>query len=199
MSATPLNLNESNDGMTLLNSQPQSQPQPQPQQMQMQMQMQPSVQPPPPQQQNVEYSAEIPKEEKNNNINNKQNTTMDATPLADIMGSPEVMDQPPQMMVAQDPRMMAPVQAPAPAPAAQQQTPQQAKTNPLNLTDEQMQALFVGVCAIIAFSKPVQDKLANFIPQFVTDDGHRSTAGMVVTGLVAALVFYFGQRMVLNK
>lgn len=175
MSATPLNLNESTDGMTFIN-------QPQPQQQ------------PPPQ---TEYSAEIPKEEKNNN-SNKQNTQMDSTPLADIMPVNEVMMEPPQ---AQDPRM---VQATAPQvmmqPQAQPQAQAQAsKQNPLNLTDEQMEALFVGVCAMIAFSRPVQDKLANFVPQFVGDDGARSTAGMAVTGLVAAAVFYFGQRMVLQR
>lgn len=180
MSATPLNLNESTDGMTFINQTP----------------------PPPPPQQQIDYSAEIPKEEKNiNNINNKQNTQMDSTPLADIMPVNEVMMEPPQ---AQDPRMVqaaAPQVMMQPQPQAQSQTPpaQAQKQNPLNLTDEQMEALFVGVCAIIAFSKPVQDKLANFVPQFVGDDGARSTAGMAMTGLVAALVFYFGQRMVFQR
>ena len=142
----------------------------------------------------VEYSAEMPKEEKNNNNSNNQET-MDSTPLADILPSNEVMDMSPQ-----DPRM---VQAPQAQIAPQQvqasPQPQTQKTNPLNLTDEQMESLFVGICAVIAFSRPVQDKLANFIPQFVGDDGARSTTGLAVTGLVAALVFYFGQRMVLNQ
>jgi hypothetical protein len=187
MSATPLNLNESTDGMTFIN-QTSSSPPPPPQPPQQQQ---------PPQQ--IDYSAEITKEE--NNINNKQNTQMDSTPLADIMPVNEVMMEPPQ---AQDPRMIqaaAPQVMMQPQPQAQSQTPpaQAQKQNPLNLTDEQMEALFVGVCAIIAFSKPVQDKLANFVPQFVGDDGARSTAGVAVTGLVAALVFYFGQRMVFQR
>ena len=178
MSATPLNLNESNEGMTFINQKP---PEPQDQA------------PPAP----IEYSAEMSKEEKNNNSNNQE--TMDSTPLADILPSNEVMDMSPQdpRMVQAQPQMMAQAQ-----PAVQQQAqapPQPQKTNPLNLTDEQMEALFVGVCAIIAFSRPVQDKLANFIPQFVGDDGARSTTGLAVTGLVAAAVFYFGQRMVLNQ
>lgn len=174
MSATPLNLNESNEGMTFINQKP----------------PEPSAQ--------IEYSAEMPKEEKNNNNSNNQET-MDSTPLADILPSNEVMDMSPQdpRMVQAQPQMMAQAQ---PAPQqAQAPPPQPQKTNPLNLTDEQMEALFVGVCAIIAFSRPVQDKLANFIPQFVGDDGSRSTTGLAVTGLVAALVFYFGNRMVFNQ
>lgn len=173
MSATPLNLNESNEGMTFINQKPPEPPAP------------------------IEYSAEMPKEEKNNNNSNNQET-MDSTPLADILPSNEVMDMSPQdpRMVQAPPQMMAQAQ---PVPQQAQAPPQPQKTNPLNLTDEQMEALFVGVCAVIAFSRPVQDKLANFIPQFVGDDGARSTTGLAVTGLVAALVFYFGNRMVLNQ
>ena len=192
--ATPLNLNESNEGMTFLTQQTHP---PAPQQQQQQL----------PPDTNLSYSAEIPTEQKNNN-SNKQNT-MDSTPLADIMASNEVMEP----MVAQDPRMIGPsVLPPVNAQAAMQQQVQTQNgngngngngkaggNNPMNLTDEQMQALFVGICAIIAFSPPVQDKLANFIPQFVGEDGGRSTAGIAVTGLVAAAVFYFGQRMVLNR
>jgi hypothetical protein len=177
--ATPLNLNESTEGMTFI-EQPQPQPEP------------------------VKYSAEIIKEEKNNNSNIKNNT-MDSTPLADIMGPPVANE--PMMMMAEDPRMIqSPVQAAAapppiqfPQPQQQQQQQQQQKTNSFNLSDEQIQALFVGACAIIAFSKPIQDKLANLVPRFVGDDGARSTTGLAVTGLIAALVFYFGQRMIVNQ
>jgi len=195
--ATPLNLNESNEGMTFLTQQ-----------------THPPISQPPQQKTvsdtNLSYSAEIPTEQKNNN-SNKQNT-MDSTPLADIMSSNEVMEP----MVAQDPRMIGPsVLPPVNAQAAmqvQQVQPQNGNgngnanananantNNPMNLTNEQMQALFVGICAMIAFSRPVQEKLSNFVPQFVGEDGGRSTAGMAVTGLVAAVVFYFGHRMILNR
>ena len=109
------------------------------------------------------------------------------------------------MMMAEDPRMIqSPVQAaaappPIQFPQQQQQQQQQQKTNSFNLSNEQIQALFVGACAIIAFSKPIQDKLANLVPRFVGDDGARSTTGLAVTGLIAALVFYFGQRMIVNQ
>ena len=139
-------------------------------------------------------------------VNNIKKTKMDSTPLSDIMGN-EVVDG--GMMMGgppQDPRMMAaqPMVQPQMMMQQQQQQPQQQATappskNPMNLTDEQVQALFVGVCAIIAFSRPVQDKLANFVPQFVGENGNRSTVGIAVTGLVATLAFYFGQRFVIRN
>lgn len=122
---------------------------------------------------------------------------MDSTPLSDIMTSQEVMEQQPMMappqstMMAQQPMMMAPQQAPAQA----QQLPSK---NPFNLTDEQMQALVVAVCAAIAFSEPVQAKLGSTIPQFLAESGNRSMVGLLISGLVAAILFYFGQRTVMK-
>jgi len=127
--------------------------------------------------------------------------TMDSTPLADIMNGQEVMDGGNMVGPPQDPRMMAaqPQMMQAAQAAPQQQAVQAPPSkNPMNLTDEQVQALFVGVCAVLAFSRPVQDKLANFVPQFVGDNGARSTAGLAVTAMVAAAIFYFGQRVVLR-
>ena len=149
--------------------------------------------PPPP--------AENKQEEKNISNNNKE--TMDsATPIDEVMGLNDMSNAP----IAQDPRMapqmstgqaqQLPV-APAQQPAAA--TPQQASKNPLNLTDEQMEALIVGVVAVVAFSKPVQEKLAQMIPQFMNENGSRSTVGMVLSGLVAALVYFFTQRFVLKR
>lgn len=123
---------------------------------------------------------------------------MDSTPLSDIMTSQEVMEQQPMMappqstMMAQQPMMMAPQQQ---APAQAQQLPSK---NPFNLTDEQMQALVVAVCAAIAFSEPVQAKLGSTIPQFLAESGNRSMVGLLISGLVAAILFYFGQRTVMK-
>ena len=123
---------------------------------------------------------------------------MDSTPLSDIMTSQEVMEQQPMMappqptMMAQQPMMVAPQQQ---APAQAQQLPSK---NPFNLTDEQMQALVVAVCAAIAFSEPVQAKLGSTIPQFLAESGNRSMVGLLISGLVAAILFYFGQRAVMK-
>lgn len=126
---------------------------------------------------------------------------MDSTPLSDIMTSQEVMEQQPMMpppqstMMAQQPMMMAPQQQ---VPAqAQQQAPLPSK-NPFNLTDEQLQALVVAVCAAIAFSEPVQARLGSTIPQFLAESGNRSMVGLLISGLVAAILFYFGQRSVVK-
>jgi hypothetical protein len=112
---------------------------------------------------------------------------MDSTPLDDIMmGEPPMMD--PRMQQA--PPMMQP---PSAAPAAPSK-----KANPMNLTDDQMQALIVAVATAAAISKPVQEKLAGTIPQFLNAQGGRSMVGLASTGLVAALLFYVARKYVLT-
>lgn len=125
---------------------------------------------------------------------NKQ--TMDSTSISDIMGQPEAPLEPP--MMAQDPRMTQ-MQMQTPMMQAQQQPTQRSdkkpeNKNPFNLTDEQFQALVVAVCTAIAISKPVQEKLANFVPSFLNDQGNRSVIGLASTGAVAAVVFYVARR-----
>jgi hypothetical protein len=67
---------------------------------------------------------------------------------------------------------------------------QPEKKNPLNLTDEQLTALVVAVCAAAAVSKPIQDRLATSIPKFLNEQGGRSVVGLAATGVVAAVIFY---------
>jgi len=157
--------------------------------------------PPPP------ADAAVPPE-KNLEYNSKPPQTMDSTPIADIMSMNEVQpggedpraammasqQQQPQMMMAQPPQMMMPVAAAAPA-----QPLAAVSKYPMNLTDEQVEALFVGLVAAIAFSKPLQEKMATMIPKFVTENGTRSMTGLAVTGAVAAGLFYFGRRAVLKR
>lgn len=156
--------------------------------------------PPPPPINNEEHASSPPVEKKVVNSIQKE-PTMDSTPISDIMSN-EIMDGG-MMAPPQDPRVMAAQPMIQPQmmvqPQQQQQVVAPPSKNPMNLTDEQLQALFVGVCAIVAFSRPVQDKLANFVPQFVGEGGTRSTVGVAVTGLVAAVVFYFGQRFVIKN
>ena len=116
---------------------------------------------------------------------------MDSTPISDIM--PELPLEPPMM---DDPRAQQPVvmtqpmvmQSQGVQPAQQQQTAQ--KKNPFNLTDEQYLAVIVAACTAGTISKPVQEKLANFVPQFLNEHGHRSMIGLLTTGAVAAGAFY---------
>ena len=109
------------------------------------------------------------------------------------MGQPEAPLEPP--MMAQDPRMtQSQMQSPmmiAQQPVGQKTEEKATKNdNPFNLTDDQFQALVVAVCTAIAISKPVQEKLANFVPQYLNDHGNRSMVGLAATGAVAAVAFY---------
>jgi len=130
---------------------------------------------------------------------------MDSTSIADLM-EPEAQQQP-MMPPSADPRMqgvmpqMVAPQAGGPTGFAQPVVQEQQKAeskNPLNLTDEQMTALFVAACAALAVSKPVQDRLVTSVPKFLNEQGSRSAVGLAATGAVAAVVFYFGKNYVIN-
>jgi hypothetical protein len=62
--------------------------------------------------------------------------------------------------------------------------------NPFGLTDEQLNATIAGIAAVVAFSKPVQNKLADLIPKFMSDTGDLSATGMLATAFIAAVIFY---------
>ena len=137
------------------------------------------------------------------NVRKQQQTPeMDSTSIADIM---EPEPSPMMMPAAADPRMqgvmpqMTAPQAGGPTgfgqPVAVQEKKEEAK-NPLNLTDDQMTALFVAACAALAVSKPVQDRLVTSVPKFLNEQGSRSAVGLAATGVVAAIVFYFGKNYV---
>ena len=145
--------------------------------------------------QGTSFVPNIPPEK--NVSENKQ--TMDSTSISDIMGQAEEPLEPP--MMGTDPRMKQ-MHMQAPLMIAQQQQPVAQKTtekkseskNPFNLTDDQFQALIVAVCAAVAISKPVQEKLANFVPSFLNDQGNRSAIGLASTGMVAAIAFYLARK-----
>jgi hypothetical protein len=135
-------------------------------------------------------------EEKNVSENK---VTMDSTPIAELMGQPEPVEQ--QMMPTQMPmQMQMPMMAAAPAPQPVMTEPVKApeSKNPFNLTDQQMQTLIVSACTAAAISTPVQEKLATMIPQFLNDAGRRSLVGLGATGLVAAILFHISQSYVLK-
>ena len=94
---------------------------------------------------------------------------------------------------------MAPQQPLAQVNAAAQAVAAPPSKNPMNLTDDQVQALFVGLVAVVAFSRPVQTKMAQLIPQFLGTDGGRSSVGVGVTGLSAAVLYYFGNRFIVRN
>jgi hypothetical protein len=77
--------------------------------------------------------------------------------------------------------------------------PSKKTGNPLGLTDDQFQAAVAGLAALLAFSKPVQDKLADSIPKFMTEAGEMSTTGMAVTALIVAALYYFALKFLKNQ
>lgn len=129
----------------------------------------------------------VPESAEKNVSENK--TTMDSTPIADVM-----MPQQPQDMDMMAPpmshqTMMMPQTMMGPTSAPSTSTPTATK-NPFNLTDDQMQIIIVAVCTAIAISKPVQEKLVQFVPQFLNANGNRSLVGLGVTGVVAGVIFF---------
>jgi hypothetical protein len=116
---------------------------------------------------------------------------MDSTPISDVMGAS--VAGPNDWETSSMSGAMPPQQMPMMMPQQPQQPQAPAKkANPMNLTDEQMEALLAGLVCVIATSKPVQEKLSTMIPQMAEGDNMTS---MIVMGLVAAAFFYFGKRI----
>jgi hypothetical protein len=67
--------------------------------------------------------------------------------------------------------------------------------NPFGLTDDQFQAALAGLAAVIAFSKPVQDKISEVLPQ-VVGQGLVSQAFMLA---LTAVIFMLVKRFLAGK
>jgi hypothetical protein len=157
-----LNLADNGDGMVPLSDNPTT-----------------NFTPPPPNREAFSYPEK--------NLSQSKETTMDSTPINDIMmDAPMMMDEP--KMQGMMPQMTAPNPQGAYAPSQAQQAKPESK-NPFGLTDDQM--IVAGAATALAVSKPVQDKLVTSIPKFLNEQGSRSMVGLASTGVVAAIVFYF--------
>jgi hypothetical protein len=119
-------------------------------------------------------------------------TQMDSTPIADILGPQDSMSMmmPPQMAMAQPPAPMGMGPRAALPPK---------KKYPLDLTEEQVEALLVGLVAVVATSKPIQEKLIGLVPNYLNENGEKSMSGLLATALVAAIVFFLARRFLLKK
>lgn len=157
---------------------------------------------------NLVYSpnVQVAPEKNATEKNISKSKAMDSTPLSDLMMPGEDYLGP--AGGGADPRhMMSPqpsyVQQQMPTPQGyanqgQKQKPATSSKNPMNLTDEQMEALLAGVVALLAFSGFAQDKLSTLVPKFLDEAGQRSTVGTLVTALLVAVLFYFGRRFVIR-
>lgn len=130
-----------------------------------------------------------------------QNNNMDfSTPLSDVMPS-AAFDSGPQDNGVNSATYTSPttqrVQAISPGMIG---APPTKKTgNPLGLTDEQFQAALAGLAAVIAFSKPLQEKLADMVPKFMSEAGELSMTGMFVTAVIVAALYFFGLKFLKNQ
>jgi len=70
---------------------------------------------------------------------------------------------------------------------------------PLGLTFEQFSAAIAGLASLAAFSSPVQEKLAEMIPKFLSDAGQLTTTGMAITAMLVAVIFFFAMRFLKNQ
>ena len=109
----------------------------------------------------------------------------------------EVMPGPGQMM--QDEMMGPSMPVSGNRKTARKSESKGASKNPFGLTDEQYYAVLAGVAAVVAFSKPVQGKLSSMVPKFTGDGGDLSLTGMIVSALVAAIVFYFARQFLVDR
>ena len=151
---------------------------------------------------------DLPTPQKVPEKNIQKQQQMDSTPLTDVLPSAPLDQQQegpvmygqqlPQSAMQQQQQQMMMQQQQQQQHFMQQQAGSGKKANPLNLTDEQFQALVAGVCAMIAFSKPVQEKLMSFFPQFVSEGG-MTMAGLVVSGLIVSIIYYIIDKFVLNR
>jgi len=65
--------------------------------------------------------------------------------------------------------------------------------NPLNLTDDQYQAIIAGVIGIIVYSNSVQIKLSALVPNFT------GMNGSIASAILIAVLFYFAKNYLIKK
>lgn len=94
----------------------------------------------------------------------------------------ELVNNDPDEQVVQPMMMGPPVKKESSAPKKRQGS----------LTPEQMDALLAGVAAVLAFSKPVQEKITQMIPA-------GGIVGSLATALIAAIAFYFLKKFLVKK
>ena len=138
--------------------------------------------------------------EKTSEANN--NTMMDfSTPISDVMPSAsfDMDDSAPGGVNSAAYVSPTSNRVTAVSPGMIGATPSKKTGNPLGLTDEQFQAAVAGLAAVLAFSKPVQDKLADTVPKFLSEAGDMTPTGMAVSALLAAVLFYFALKFLKNQ
>jgi hypothetical protein len=123
---------------------------------------------------------EIPPE---NKVDNKQMAEF-SSPIEEVMAGPGQM--------LQD-EVMGPPQA-VQSKRVSRKSEKSSSQHPFGLTDEQYTAAIAGLVAVAVFSKPVQDKLQELIPNMMNPAGGMSVTGMAAVALLVAIAFYFARQ-----
>lgn len=149
--------------------------------------------PPPPANGQIPSFPSAPNPEKNTLSEVEMNMS---TPIDEVMDTPMGMMQPqmpqqPQMIDARE----VVEQHPAP-PRGRAPISRPSKKYPLNLNEDQVQALIAGVAGVAAFSRPIQERLLSMLPQALSPEGGLSPIGMALTAFIAAVIFYILKRSV---
>ncbi|NBS67832.1 hypothetical protein EBT31_02820 [bacterium] len=162
-----------------------------------------SIEQPPPkpqaesqrQEQTMFPPAPEPRMVENNHTDSRLNMEF-STPIQEVMGGADF--EPEETVPVIDDRM---IQRPRKEGyRAEKEIPQSvasaaASKNPFGLTDDQFQAALAGLAAVIAFSKPMQDKIAEVLPQ-VVGQGLVSQAFMLA---LTAVIFMLAKRFLAGK
>jgi hypothetical protein len=102
-----------------------------------------------------------------------------STPISDLMPDPDIVQK-------ETPVVVSPLLKDTMASGAAK------KKKKGGLSPEQMDAVVAGIAAVVAFSKPVQDKVMQFVPG-------QGLPAMLLTALIAAVVFFFGKRFMSKR
>ena len=124
------------------------------------------------------------------NIEKEQEEMEFSSSIQDVMSSP--IDSAP-MTTSQEAMMVHPQLVPSEKRAAA------SSGYPLNLSKAQVEAIIAGVSAVIGVSGPIQDKLADMVPNFFNEFGKLSPTGMAITVVIVAIVFYFLRQFVIKN
>jgi hypothetical protein len=130
---------------------------------------------------------------------NSEQVDMDfSTPIADVLPAAAFDPSPDNSATYNSPTTQR-VAGVAPGMLAAPSQSSKDHGYPLGLTAEQFAAALAGVAAAIAYSTPVQEKLADMIPKFMSDAGQLSMTGMAITAALVAVIFFFAMRFLKNQ
>lgn len=104
-----------------------------------------------------------------------------STPISELMQQ----DPDPQTVQREPPVVVSPMLK------SSSQKPAKKKGS---LSPEQMDAVIAGIAAVIAFSKPIQEKLVQMVP-----GASQGLTGTLLTALLAAVIFFFGKKFLAKR